>query len=121
MISVAVDNRKAWLTESEPLTSGSLGQTVTFEFSDDWDGLGKYAVFVAYDRTIALALLGDSIGIPKEVLSLSGIHLFVGVYGCDNENGASIVIPTKYCDLGMIYPGAQPEVAENFTNPYRLQ
>lgn len=115
MISVAVDNRKAWLTESETLTSGSLGQTVNFEFSDDWDGLSRFAVFVAYDRREAVTLLENSIGIPKSVLTLSGIHLFVGVYGANTDG--TVVIPTKYCDLGMIYPGANPTEADNYTDP----
>lgn len=115
MISVECNTRKAWLTESETLTSGSLGQTVDFTFSSDWDGLQKFAVFVAYDKSITKPLVDDEAAIPPEVMALPGINLFVGVYGT-NLAGTTI-IPTKYCSLGLINPGADPTISDNYENP----
>lgn len=115
MFRVTVNNRKAWLTQSETITAGSAGLEVAFTFSDDWAGLSKFAVFVAYDRTVAVPMTEDTITIDPAVMKLSGIHLFVGVYGV-NVAGTTI-IPTLYCDLGMIYPGADPQSADNYADP----
>ena len=115
MISVYCNDRKAWPGEREILTAGSLGQSVEFNFSEDWSDLQKYAVFVAYDKSITQPLVEDSVAIPPEVLALPGIHLFVGVYGV-NLNG-TIIVPTLYCDLGMIHPGANPAASDNYEEP----
>lgn len=115
MISVECNTRKAWLTDSETLTAGSLGQTVDFTFSSDWDGLQKFAVFVAYDKSFAKPLVDDEVAIPPEVMALPGVSLFVGVYGT-NLAGTTI-IPTKYCNLGLIHPGADPTSSDNYENP----
>lgn len=115
MISVNCNDRKAWLDESETLTAGGLGQKVEFNFSDDWDGLQKYAVFVAYDKSITIPMTQDEAAIPPDVLALPGICLFVGVYGT-NLAGTTI-IPTKYCNLGMIHPAANPAASDNYEEP----
>ena len=115
MFRVTVNNRKAWLTQSETITAGSAGLEVAFTFSDEWTGLSKFAVFVAYDRTVAVPMTEDTITIDPAVMKLSGIHLFVGVYGVNTEG--TTIIPTLYCDLGMIYPVADPQSADNYADP----
>ena len=45
MIQMHVRARDAEAQATEPITSGSVGLPVSFRFSEDWDGMGKAAVF----------------------------------------------------------------------------
>ena len=91
----------------EPVTSGSVNvYPVRFEFSSDWDGLTRTAVFRSGTDTysVLLDLSGECI-IPWEVLTSHGRQLTAGVYGTrDNE----IVLPTIWVSLGTILEGASP-------------
>lgn len=91
----------------EPVTSGSVNvYPVHFEFSGDWDGLTRTAVFRSGIDTysVLLDLSGECI-IPWEVLTSHRRQLTAGVYGTqDNE----IVLPTVWADLGTILEGVAP-------------
>ncbi len=91
----------------EPVTSGSVNiYPARFEFSGDWDGLTRTAVFRSSADTysVLLDLSGECI-IPWEVLTSHGRQLTAGVYGTrDNE----IVLPTVWADLGTILEGTAP-------------
>lgn len=104
MITVKVDTRVAKKTQSEKITAGSVGIEVEFEFSSDWTGLSKWAVFSdgAVSRDV---LLSESIcEIPPECIRISGRAITVGLYGTDGEE---TVIPTVYCNIGKVDPGAE--------------
>lgn len=98
------DKNKLLVRKRGPLTSGSAGvYLVRFEFSTDWEGLSRTAVFQA-DGEPARMLLDESgeCGIPREVLVKPGVRLRTGVYGVQ---GGEIVLPTIWADLGEILRG----------------
>ena len=107
MISVKVYNRQLVPTAKWPITSGSAGLPVEFEFDEDWDGISRIAVFRGSGAAIDVPLLGsDSCVVPAEVLTEYGDNLLIGVYG---ENGAgNTVIPTVWGNAGLIKEGTEP-------------
>lgn len=105
MVEIVVTKRKAVARQSEILTSGSVGISVNFIFSQDWEGLSRTAVFSNGSVTRDVVLYGSECVIPHECLVTSGKTLTVGVYGTDGE---TIVIPTVCCALGRVLQGADP-------------
>lgn len=110
MFRLYADKNKLALLEREPLTSGSVNiYEARFEFSADWDGLERVAVFEA-GGTSREVLLDDSgtCVVPWEVLieqirrSNPRVRLLAGVYG---TRGGEIVLPTVWADLGAILEG----------------
>lgn len=91
--------------KKEPVTSGSVNAyQAQFEFSSDWDGLRKIAIFQAGCKEKSVDL--DETGtcqIPWEVLVEPGRKLMAGVCGL---MGDKLVLPTVWADLGMIAQGA---------------
>ena len=58
-----------------------------FEFSSEWDGFEKTAVFRTLSGTLAPVLLtSDACGIPTGVITEGG-YFVVGVYGVNEETG----------------------------------
>ena len=91
----------------EPLTSGSVNTYIArFEFSPDWEGLTKTAVFKAGNEVRSVLLGTDGqCTIPWEVLSSHGRQLTAGICG---TQGTDMVLPTVYANLGTILEGAAP-------------
>lgn len=107
MFRLYADKNKLDLLEREPVTSGSVNvYEAAFEFSEDWTGLEKTAVFRAGEKSISV-LLGDTgeTVVPWEVLTVPGKRLEAGVYG---TRAAEVVLPTVWTDLGYIHTGAAP-------------
>lgn len=105
MFQLYAEKIQLTVREKEPVTSGSVNvYPVRFEFSADWNGLSRKAVFRAgaVSRTAALDQDG-ACTIPGEVLERPGCHLFAGVCG---RQGEEIVLPTVWANLGMILEGA---------------
>lgn len=95
------------LRKREPMTSRSVNAyEARFEFSEDWEGLERTAVFKAgsESRSILLDSTGECV-IPWEVLTTPGVALRAGVYG---TRGGEIVLPTVWENLGIIQEGAAP-------------
>lgn len=106
MFVIYADKTQLTVREKEPVTSGSANVfLVSFEFSKDWDGLTKTAIFRAgyVEKTIPLS--GGDCTIPTEVLAVAGNYLMVGVYG---ESGETTILPTVWASLGLIQAGAVP-------------
>lgn len=105
----ALDAKRNLLTvqQREVITSGSVNiYEVQFQFSQDWDGLDRTAVFKAGNES--RSVIPDSEGkctIPWEVLKTENVKLRCGVYGTKNGD---LVLPSIYADLGWILPGAAP-------------
>ena len=106
MIQIIVQAQKASCRKSsgERITTGMVGKQVSFDFSAEWDGLVKTAVFEGSGVKKDVTLSGDTAVIPHECLTVPGGMLRVGVYGTDG----TIQTPTVYTDIGQIEQGADP-------------
>ena len=112
------------MTSSDRLTSGMVGVEVEFEFSEEWGELTKAAVFTAGDekRSVLQSQWTDNrCRIPHECLAEPDRHLLVGVYGINGDG--TVIIPTVYADLGIIFTGTDTEEApgDGFTPPLWAQ
>lgn len=107
MFVLHADKNKLSVREREPVTSGSVNvYKVQFEFSPDWNGMERVAVFTAGRKSVSVLL--DENGcctIPWEVLYQPKVKLFCGVYG---KKGGTMVLPTVYADLDWILTGVEP-------------
>ena len=104
MIQLHAEKNCLTVVAAELLTSGSVNvNTVSIEFSADWEGLSRVAVFASSTTQISIAL--DSTNqcfIPWECLVAPNLNLRVGVYGMQDT---TIVLPTIWASLGVIRPG----------------
>ena len=101
-----------------------VGAEVEFEFSEEWNELTKAAVFTAGEEKRSVLQSqwnGNICRIPHECLAEPDKHLLVGVYGINGDG--TVVIPTVYADLGIIFTGADTEEApgDRFTSPIWAQ
>ena len=104
MFILHADKNQMTVREKEPVTSGSVqAYTVRFEFSPDWDGLTRTAVFRAGAESRSV-LLDDTntCKVPWETLEKPGVLLQAGVYG---TRGGEEVLPTVWSDLGNVSQG----------------
>ena len=106
MIQIIVQAQTASCRKSsgERITTGMVGKQVSFDFSAEWDGLVKTAVFEGSGVTKDVTLSGDTAVIPHECLTAPGGMLRVGVFGTDGTTQT----PTVYTDIGQIEQGADP-------------
>lgn len=97
---------------TEKVTSGSVNvYLVGFEFSRDWDGLERVAVFRSGGEAVSVMLDGaDTCTVPWEVLTANDVDktLYIGVYGV---RGGGVVLPTVWANVGKIFEGARPGAA----------
>lgn len=109
MFEVTVTTRRAVVGNKELITTRSAGIQVQFTFSEDWDGLSKFAIFRNGDdgQEVPVALPNSNlITIPPQSCSEDYVDetVFVGVYGSDGVGG--VIIPTIWVSLGVLRPGA---------------
>lgn len=110
MITVEVRGRVATKTATEVVTSGSVGQRVKFVFSgEEWEHIGRVVNFSGQTSIDQYIDENGEAVIPWECVEKPGKPLTVGIYGV-NEHG-TVVIPTIYCNLGMIRRGAELTVS----------
>lgn len=108
-MKLVISKTRIYKSKEIRLTSGMVGQTVEVEFSEDWDGLNKVAVFTNGKITKDVINPTDSLTIPWEVLAEPNKTASVGFYGYSMVNGEKVLaIPTIYIDLGRIDKGADP-------------
>lgn len=105
MFELYADKIQLTAREKEPMTSGSVNvYPARFEFSSDWDGLEKTAIFRAGAQSWAVPLGEDNeTVIPWEALEKPNVRLYCGVCG---RQGDSVVLPTVWANLGLISEGA---------------
>ena len=118
-IKITVTGANARVTEKPVITSGTVGLSVEFTFDESWDGLGKTAVFRAGSRSYPVSCVQSTAIVPWEVMEKSGVGLYVGVFGADEEG--TVKIPTVWACVDTIAAGAQiPETvpAEPTPNVY---
>lgn len=100
------EKNRLYVMEKELITSGSANiYPVRFEFSPDWDGLERTAIFQAGCRKKSVPIVDGVCSVPAEVLSEPGRYLMMGVCG---KRGESVVLPTVWANLGWIVEGAMP-------------
>ena len=105
MIKVIYNKVCGRCVQSEPLTSGMVGQPIHFEYSHDFDGLAVTAVFTDGKNTVDVVNPGNECVIPHEVLTTVGAIVKVGIYAV---KGDELVIPTIYAHIGVVLKGADP-------------
>lgn len=105
MFVLYANKNKLTVRQREIAVSGSVNvNAVQFQFSSDWDGLTRTAVFRAGAEFRAVAL--DEFGrcaVPREVLQMPWVRLMAGVCG---KQGEEVILPTVWADLGTIQSGA---------------
>ena len=105
MIKVIYNKTCGRCVQSEPLTSGIVGQPIHFEYSHDFDGLAVTAVFTDGKNTVDVVNPGNECIIPHEVLTTVGAMVKVGIYAV---RGNELVIPTVYATIGVVLKGTDP-------------
>ena len=110
MLTFRFSKADGWMTVEETLTSGMVGKEVRMEFSEDWEGFSKTAVFMAGEISRDVVVSGNVAVIPHEVLAVPGEYLYVGVYGAAADGR---VIPTIRVRGPLICHGADPSGDES--------
>ena len=104
---IEVSGTTATVVWSTEIPKGLVGGTVLIDYKDDvWAGLNKTVVFRG-SVTKDVLDNGSEVIVPAEVLSRSGVNLYVGVYGTDAEN--NLGIPTFWAKLGVIRDATDPK------------
>lgn len=104
MFVLYADKARLDVRQREPIASGSENvHQLRFEFSPEWEGLAKTAVFQAGCAEKSIVLTGGACTIPGEVLKAPGYFLMAGVCG---KMGEELVMPTVWANLGVIREGA---------------
>lgn len=106
MFQFYADKNTLQVRKTEPITEGGVDVLqAQFEFSPEWDGMSRTAVFKAGSVSISAALDGNGkCTIPWEVLKEPDILLMAGVYG--NDGGCKFQA-TQWACLGVVRKGAK--------------
>ena len=101
---LVVSGQSISVAENDMLVSGTVGGYIaTFEFSPDWDGYAKTAVFEPVGGTAReVVLVDNACVIPWEVLQAE-CSLKIGCYGTSGDKRK----PTMYAPSRLVYRGAE--------------
>lgn len=101
MFRVKVNKNNVTISEKEQMTAGSVNvYPVVFEFSDDWDGLERVALFKNQDKVIRFVLdETNTVQMPWELMTNVGSKIFVGIRGM---NGDEVVLPSVWAICGNV-------------------
>ena len=116
MFEITVNTRRALVGTKELITTNSAGIQVQFTFSEDWDGLSKFAIFrnaEIEESKVTVALTSSGLcTLPSENCAEEYVDepVFVGVYGTDGLG--TVIIPTVWASLGGLREGAVYEGVE---------
>lgn len=113
MFIATADKNSLSVTGSELITSGSVKTNfVEFQFSDDWNGLRKTAIFQTKKVSIPIILDDNrlTLPIPWEVMAYAGETINIGVYGERVDDPITptdeeIVLPTIWTTLSTVKQG----------------
>lgn len=103
MFELVVSKNQIQIAASELITSGSVAvYQVHFQFSKDWDGFDRFAVFDDGDTRIEVPVdSSDTVIIPWEVMTDPDDLIEAGVYGIRGHQ----VLPTIWSSLGTVQQG----------------
>lgn len=113
MIKVYCNGTRIQCLRQGELTAGMVGAPIEFDFSEEWNGLGKTAVFRC-DGERDVILGADKMAVvPHEILTTPGMDVEVGVYAA-KEAGTTWPAPTPFCRIGRVKEGADPSGDESY-------
>lgn len=113
MIKVYCNGTRIQCLRQGELTVGMAGAPIEFDFSEEWNGLTKIAVFRCDGaRDVLLSESGEVI-VPHEILTVPGMDVEVGVHAI-REDGTTWPSPTTYCKIGRVKAGADPAGDESY-------
>lgn len=114
MFTISIGKAETNCPDKITLTSGMVKAVqVAFNFSDEWEGFIKTAIFSNGSTTTDVPLdKEDKCYIPHEVLAVPGEEVTVGVYGCKGEGDDYVAIPTEKQSLGEVIEGVDPSGEE---------
>lgn len=85
-MNIKVNSHTLEIEQNIDINAGEYNiTTLNFEFSDEYEGLTKMAVFSNCETIIKTAILNDQCTIPFEVLEEPG-QVLLGVYGYEGED-----------------------------------
>lgn len=101
MFRVKVNKNAVTVAEKDQMTAGSINvYPVVFDFSSDWDGLDRVALFKNQDKVIRFVLdETNQVQMPWELMSEVGSKIFVGVRGM---KGNTVVLPSVWAACGQV-------------------
>ena len=94
------------IEQQEPLIQGTVGQTLGVRLSEEWAGLTVTAVFSAGSVARDVAVTGDGLVIPWELLAEPEHTLFLNFHGA--APGGSPVRRTNIASLGTVEKSRSP-------------
>lgn len=104
-IKIAVHGNRAALLNTVDLVAGTIGQRCKFYFDEDWQSLHKTIVYKIGSTIVASEPIeGDEIIMPPKVFQYPNLPLEIGFTACNSDK--SILIPTTWCPIGVIYESA---------------
>ena len=113
MIKVYCNGTHIRCLQRGELNVGMAGAPVEFDFSSEWDGLGKTAVFRCDGEKDKILGADGKTTVPHEILTTPGMDVEVGVYAV-KEDGTTWPAPTTYCKIGRVGEGADPSGDESY-------
>jgi hypothetical protein len=90
-----------------------VGAPIEFDFSEEWNGLGKTAVFRCDGERDVILGADKMYVVPHEILTTPGMDVEVGVYAV-KEDGTTWPSPTPFCRIGRLEEGADPSGDESY-------
>lgn len=85
-MNIKVNSHTLEINQNIDINAGEYNiTTLNFEFSDEYEGLTKMAVFSNCETSIKTAILNNQCTIPFEVLEEPG-QVLLGVYGYEGED-----------------------------------
>lgn len=85
-MNIQVDTHTITITQDENINAGEYNVTTCeFEFTDEYEGLTKQAVFSTCTETYKAPILNNQCIIPSEVLENQG-SVLLGVYGYESQD-----------------------------------
>lgn len=113
MIKVYCNGTRIQCLRQGELNVGMAGAPIEFDFSSEWDGLGKTAVFRCDGSKDMIIGADGKTTVPTEILTTPGMDVEVGVYAV-KEDGTTWPAPTTYCKIGRVGEGADPSGDESY-------
>ena len=85
-MNIKVNSHTLEINQNIDINAGEYNiTTLNFEFSDEYEGLTKMAVFSNCETSIKIAILNNQCSIPFDVLEEPG-QVLLGVYGYEGED-----------------------------------